>query len=158
MIEPTKEWIAEFRGLCWGEAYLGIHTYHRHEKTLLRCVFKIAFRDDDLALLQHIHEVIGGHLFGRYNHSVYLKRPYNSRPYYTLQVVNRHQLMRVANFLEGALLPAKKAQELATWKKAISLIPDPGTRYTPEVRAQLYDLMSQLKAFHSYQESQVISA
>jgi len=69
-------WRAEFRGLFWGEGWLGIDMYknRRHGKMYVahRPSIQIAQAEDSKSMLVHIQEILGGTLYER-------KSTYSSR-------------------------------------------------------------------------------
>jgi hypothetical protein len=62
-------WRAEFRGLFWGEGWLGIDMYknRRHGKMYVahRPSFQIAQAEDNKAMVYHVQEVLGGSIYER---------------------------------------------------------------------------------------------
>jgi hypothetical protein len=65
--DPT--WRAEFRGLFWGEGWLGIDMYknRRHGKLYVahRPSIQIAQAEDNRGMLVHLQEVLGGTIYDR---------------------------------------------------------------------------------------------
>jgi len=99
-------WLAEFRGLFWGEGCADIQCYHREGKALYRPRLRIQLRADDVEMLKEIHEVFGGTL----NHIP--NKDHRSKPAYQWCLQNKEEIVWVCGVLLQSKMKAKKLRQI----------------------------------------------
>lgn len=108
-------WLAEFRGLFWGEGCADIQCYHRDGKALYRPRLRIQMRADDYELLKEIHEVFGGTL----NHIP--NNNQRSKPAYQWCLQNKEEIVWVCDLLLQSRLKAKKLKQIEHVREAAKI-------------------------------------
>lgn len=119
-IEVDPIWIAEFRGLFYGEGSVYIHkrnvqnwgeNLHYGPTPTYRPDLKITLRDDDAPILIEVHRVLGGNLSPR------RPRRKGENPALSWQLVGFRQVYNVIDYIADGTFKSKKIEQLRLLKE-----------------------------------------
>lgn len=138
-------WLAEFRGLFWGEGCADIQRYSRNGYYLYRPRLRMQLRADDEQMLREIQEVFGGTLNYVSNESR------NNHPAYQWTLQNKEAVAWVCEkVLLSGRLSAKKKYQIEYVREAAALRAGKlgHTSEGEKTRlAELYKIVQELKRF-----------
>lgn len=143
----NDNWIAEFRGLFWGEGCADIRrfTRKRSKRYFFAPRLRITMRADERPMVEEIHRRLGGNIeYGE------MRSNSGTRPSVTWSLSTKKEVVRVCDLLLKAEFPAKKLQQIKHVREAAYLRVD-GTSHMPDVvynrLNELYEMVRQLKRF-----------
>ena len=109
-------WIAEFRGLFWGEGCADIQRYNRKPRGVLyRPRLRMQLRADDKELLENIQQNLGGTL------NYIANTNQRSKPAYQWTLARKDEIVWLCDRLLEGQLPAKKRDQIELVREAAVL-------------------------------------
>jgi hypothetical protein len=139
-------WMAEFRGLFWGEGCADIQRYHRDraKELLYRPRLRMQLREDDGKLLEEIQAEFGGTLNRMANEGQ------RSKPALQWTLANKEDIVKVCDILMAGRLPAKKRHQIKLVREAAYMRAGLIRPITPVERTrlrELYEMLQQMKRY-----------
>lgn len=142
----SEIWIAEFRGLFWGEGCADIQRYtrKRHKNYIYRPRLRMQLRADDGEMLFDIQKKYGGTV-NKIDNS-----HRNNHDAYQWTLANKQSIVECCNDLLEGQLPAKKKHQIKLVREAAEMRAGRTNKVSDAERVrleELYGMLRQMKKF-----------
>jgi RNA binding exosome subunit len=164
-------WGREFAGFFWGEGNFMIDIWQKQVKSkrvlangvkkdygfrnqiMIRIRVRISQREDSRAVLEHLVENLGGHI---YNHKSRRMVSGGNGQFYTnqaqlvWQVQDREQISKILDILDQSTFPTLKRREISIIRQVIEILRTHKRGWTTEELDKLKALKSELSNLRIY--------
>jgi hypothetical protein len=148
-------WEYEFAGYIWGEGNLGLYTYKRRKKdgtfnVFFRPMVAVTARQDDLKVLEHLKNELGGYIYVYKDHKRY--GAYKSHPVASWKISDVSGVRKIMDILSNANFPSKKKQLIPLFYEYLDIIKGTGHKLHESEKKRIFEIIDEMKAIRSYSE------